>query len=236
MVPQRPLHHRRILRVGTAPGQTAKRSSSASQLVNRLAWSPVVLGCCSPTVTRKVAAICRHEGSSDRPAHQPGHRAAWHPKECKVPSGRLLNEVTMRLERLWWPDALTERLGLEFPQVPELRASHATIHQSLLVQQVGGSGVLASCPLPWAHAEQAGRNPVDGERGFRESTSPVRELTVGSGRAPGAEDSRPFTTAGVALGQEHRCNFTMRRFDEPAGGRRITTDGRIRKARRCRGY
>jgi IS30 family transposase len=72
------------------------------------------------------------------------------PKPCKLRSGRLLDEVTHRLEQLWSPQEIAQRLRLDYPDDPEMRVSHETIYQSLyqsLFVQGGGElrGELARC-------------------------------------------------------------------------------------------
>ena len=40
-------------------------------------------------------------------------RASARPKPCKLRSGPLLDEVTTRLDELWSPDEIAQRLQLE---------------------------------------------------------------------------------------------------------------------------
>ena len=55
----------------------------------------------------------------------------------QAPRGRLLDEVSRRLEELWSPQEIARRLRLDFPDDPEMRVSHETIYQSLFVQGRG---------------------------------------------------------------------------------------------------
>ena len=89
------------------------------------------------TVTREVAANGGRDGYSAWAAHQRAREAARRPKPCKLAAGRLLDEVSTRLEELWSPDEIARRLPLDFPDDPEMRVSHETIYQSLFVQGRG---------------------------------------------------------------------------------------------------
>ena len=95
------------------------------------------LGRVASTVSREVAANGGREGYSAWVAHQRAREAARRPKPCKLRAGRLLDEVTQRLEQLWSPDEIAQRLPLDFPDDPEMRVSHETIYQSLFVQGRG---------------------------------------------------------------------------------------------------
>jgi len=88
-------------------------------------------------VSREVAANGGRDGYSAWTAHQRARDAARRPKPCKLRPGRLLNEVSRRLEQLWSPDEIARRLPLDFPDDPEMRVSHETIYQSLFVQGRG---------------------------------------------------------------------------------------------------
>lgn len=88
-------------------------------------------------VTREVAANGGREGYSAWSAHQRAREAARRPKPCRLRAGRLLDEVTKRLEQLWSPDEIARRLPLDFPDDAEMRVSHETIYQSLFVQGRG---------------------------------------------------------------------------------------------------
>ena len=88
-------------------------------------------------VTREVAANGGRKRYSAWAAHQRARRAARRPKPCKLASGRLLEEVSRRLEQLWSPDEIARRLPLDFPEDPEMRVSHETIYQALFVQGRG---------------------------------------------------------------------------------------------------
>jgi IS30 family transposase len=107
-----------------------RAGESLSSIARRLGRVPSV-------VTREVAANGGREDYSAWHAHQRARDAARRPKPCKLRAGRLLNEVTSRLEKLWSPDEIARRLPLDFPDDPEMRVSHETIYQSLFVQGRG---------------------------------------------------------------------------------------------------
>lgn len=120
------------------------------------------LGRVASTVTREVAANGGREGYSAWDAHQRARAAARRPKLCKLRAGRLLEEVTKRLEQLWSPDEIARRLPLDFPDDPEMRVSHETIYQSLFVQGRGElRRELARC-LRSGRACRKKRGTVDG--------------------------------------------------------------------------
>ena len=96
-----------------------------------------MLGRVPSVITREVAANGGREGYSAWAAHERARAAVRRPKPCKLQTGRLLNEVTRRLEELWSPDEIARRLPLDFPDDPEMRVSHETIYQSLFVQGRG---------------------------------------------------------------------------------------------------
>lgn len=96
-----------------------------------------MLGRVPSVVTREVAGNGGRDGYSAWAAHQRAREAAGRPKRCKLEAGRLLDEVTRRLEALWSPDEIARRLPLDFPDDPEMRVSHETIYQSLFVQGRG---------------------------------------------------------------------------------------------------
>jgi IS30 family transposase len=110
--------------VGTRAGE------SLSAIARRLDRDP-------STVTREVAANGGREGYSAWHAHRRARQQARRPKPCKLRAGRLLDEVSKRLEQLWSPDEIARRLALDFPDDAEMRVSHETIYQSLFVQGRG---------------------------------------------------------------------------------------------------
>jgi IS30 family transposase len=77
------------------------------------------------------------EGYSAWRAHERARRQVRRPKPCKLRRGKLLREVTRRLEQLWSPEEIACRLPLLYPDDPEMRVSHETIYQSLFVQGRG---------------------------------------------------------------------------------------------------
>jgi transposase, IS30 family len=107
-----------------------RSGASLSSIARRLGRAP-------STVTREVATNGGRDSYSAWVAHQRAREAARRPKPCKLRAGRLLEEVSMRLEQLWSPDEIARRLPLDFPDDPEMRVSHETIYQSLFVQGRG---------------------------------------------------------------------------------------------------
>jgi transposase, IS30 family len=107
-----------------------RAGESLSSIARRLGRVP-------STVTREVAANGGREGYSAWHAHQRARNQTHRPKPCKLRAGRLLDEVSRRLERLWSPQEIAQRLRLEFPDDPEMRVSHETIYQALFVQGRG---------------------------------------------------------------------------------------------------
>ena len=107
-----------------------RAGESLSSIASRLGRVPSV-------VTREVTANGGRGRYSAWAAHQRARVAARRPKPCKLRAGRLLDEVTRRLEELWSPDEIGRRLPLDFPDDPEMRVSHETIYQSLFVQGRG---------------------------------------------------------------------------------------------------
>lgn len=107
-----------------------RAGESLSAIARRLGRPP-------STVTREVAANGGRDRYSAWAAHQRAREQARRPKRCKLRAGRLLEEVTRRLEALWSPQEIAQRLRLDFPDDPEMRVSHETIYQSLFVQGRG---------------------------------------------------------------------------------------------------
>jgi transposase, IS30 family len=62
---------------------------------------------------------------------------ARRPKPCRLRPGKLLQEVSRRLEHLWSPQQISRRLRLDYPNDPGMRVSPETIYQSLFVQGRG---------------------------------------------------------------------------------------------------
>lgn len=106
------------------------RGESLSAIARSLERSP-------STITREVNANGGREHYSAWHAHERAREQARRPKPCKLRKGRLLREVSRRLEQLWSPEEIARRLPLQFPDDPEMRVSHETIYQSLFVQGRG---------------------------------------------------------------------------------------------------
>jgi IS30 family transposase len=132
-----------------------RAGESLSSIARRLGRDP-------STVTREVAANGGQDGYSAWHAHLRARQQARRPKPCKLRAGRLLDEVSKRLEQLWSPDEIARRLPLDFPNDPEMRVSHETIYQSLFVQGRGElRRELARC-LRSGRACRKKRGTVDG--------------------------------------------------------------------------
>jgi transposase, IS30 family len=106
------------------------RGESLSSIARALGRSP-------STITREVNANSGREGYSAWHAHERARRQSRRPKACKLRRGKLLCEVTRRLEQLWSPEEIARRLPLLYPDDPQMRVSHETIYQSLFVQGRG---------------------------------------------------------------------------------------------------
>jgi IS30 family transposase len=71
-------------------------------------------------------------------AEEKAHGRLRRPKTAKlVTSPRLRAAVVRGLKRRWSPQQIVARLVREYPDDPEMRVSHETIHQSLFVQGRG---------------------------------------------------------------------------------------------------
>jgi IS30 family transposase len=106
------------------------RGESLSAIARRLGRAP-------STITREVIANGSRESYSAWHAHQRARAQARRPKPCKLQRGRLLWEVSRRLEQLWSPQQISRRLRLEYPNDPGMWVSSETIYQSLFVQGRG---------------------------------------------------------------------------------------------------
>lgn len=106
------------------------RGKSLSAIARSLGRSP-------STVCREVNVNGGRQQYSAWQAHQRARQQARRPKAYKLGAGRLLDEVSRRLEQLWSPEEISNRLELDFPDDPEMRVSHETIYQSLFVQGRG---------------------------------------------------------------------------------------------------
>ena len=95
------------------------------------------MGRSTSTVSREVSLNGGRQDYSAWRAHERARSQARRPKPCKLRRGRLLREVTRRLEQFWSPDEISRRLAVDFPDDPEMRVSHETIYQSLFVQGRG---------------------------------------------------------------------------------------------------
>jgi transposase, IS30 family len=106
------------------------RRESLSAIARRLGRAP-------STITREVQANGGREHYSAWHAHKHAREQVRRPQPCKLRHGRLVWEVSRRLEQLWSPQEISRRLRLDYPDDPEMRVSHETIYQSLFVQSRG---------------------------------------------------------------------------------------------------
>lgn len=118
------IHDREQILVGIGLGD------SLSAIARSLGRSP-------STITREVNANGGRAQHSAWRAHERARQEARRPKPCKLRRGKLLREVSRRLEQLWSPEEISRRLPLDYPDDPEMRVSHETIYQSLFVQGRG---------------------------------------------------------------------------------------------------
>src|SRR4051812_22833465 len=95
------------------------------------------LGRAPSTVSREVAVNGGRAAYSAWHAHQRARTEARRPKPCRLRAGRLCEAVGRRLQELWSPQEISERLKLDYPDDTEMRVSHETIYQSLFVQGRG---------------------------------------------------------------------------------------------------
>lgn len=95
------------------------------------------LGRAVSTISREVARGGGREHYSAWGAHADARQQARRPKPFKLAVGRLLDEVAVKLKAFWSPAEISARLGLDYPDNPQMRVSHETIYQSLFVQGRG---------------------------------------------------------------------------------------------------
>ena len=103
------------------------RAESLSAIARSLGRSP-------STITREVNANRGREHYSAWHAHERAREQARRLKPCKLRRGRLLREVSRRLEQLWSPEEIARRLALDYPHDPEMRVSHETIYKVAAVE------------------------------------------------------------------------------------------------------
>lgn len=117
-----------------------------------------LLGRSASTITREVNADGGRERYSAWHAHQRAREQARRPKPCKLQRGKLLQEVSRRLEQLWSPEEIARRLPLDYPDDPEMRVSHETITSRFSWRAVAScaENLLAAC------AQAVPRDEVEG--------------------------------------------------------------------------
>jgi IS30 family transposase len=136
---------------------------------------------CSSTITREVNANGGREHYSAWRAHERARQEARRPKPCKLRKGKLLREVSRRLEQLWSPEEIARRLPLDYPDDPEMRVSHETIYQSLFVQ---GRGELRRELARCLRSGRAARRP----RGRVEKRGRIPDMVMISERPADVDD------------------------------------------------
>jgi IS30 family transposase len=139
------------------------------------------LGRSASTITREVNANGGREEYSAWHAHERARQKACRPKPYKLLKGKLLREVSRRLEQLWSPEEIARRLPLDYPNDPEMRVSHETIYQSLYVQ---GRGELRR---ELARCLRSGR-AVRHSRGGPKATGRLPDMVMISERPAEVED------------------------------------------------
>ena len=139
------------------------------------------LGRVPSTISREVAANGGRAGYSAWHAHQRAREQARRPKPCKLRAGRLLDEVAKRLEQLWSPQGIAQRLPMDYPDDLEMRVSHETIYQSLFVQ---GRGELRRELARCLRTGRTARRP----RGTRDGRGRLPGMVMISERPAEADD------------------------------------------------
>lgn len=90
------------------------------------------------TISREVAANGGRGGYQPLAAHRRAELNARRPKPTKLGSNpQLRARVIADLEKLWSPQQISTRLGVEFGDDGTMRVSHETIYKSLYVQGRG---------------------------------------------------------------------------------------------------
>jgi IS30 family transposase len=89
------------------------------------------------TVSREVNNNGGREGYSIWKAHRRAQEQAKRTTTPRLVEGPLLDVVTAKLEGLWSPQMISNRLRQDFPHDPDMWVSHETIYQSLFVQGRG---------------------------------------------------------------------------------------------------
>jgi transposase, IS30 family len=96
------------------------QGDSLSAIARRLRRAP-------STVSREVQANGGRQRYSAWGAHPRAREQARRPKPSKLRRGRLLQEVSRRLEHRWSPQQIARRLPLDYPDDPGMRVSPGTI-------------------------------------------------------------------------------------------------------------
>jgi transposase, IS30 family len=123
--------------------------------------------CIARRLGRSPATISRElRRNADRPggyrattAHALAYGRAGRPKPAKLATNLALRaKVQQYLEQRYWPEQISGRLRVEFPDDPEMRVSPETIYQSLYVQSRGAlRRDLAKCLRTGRTLRQPGR-------------------------------------------------------------------------------
>ena len=121
------------------------------------------IGRSASTISREVAG----NGQPGRPYRAVPAQAAVEarrrrPKPRKLADQRLCAEVQAGLEKRWSPEAISDRLVIDFPDDESMRISHETIYQSLFVQARGELRKELTARLRTGRTLRKPRRRVDG--------------------------------------------------------------------------
>ena len=146
----------------------------------------VGLGRSPSTVLREVARNGGRRGYRACRADRAALRRAHRPRASKlVVCPRLRRVVEAKLELCWSPEQISGWLVLEFPDDPEMRVSHETIHQSLFVQS---RGALRKELTRYLRAQRSTRRPAAFPKHTRNGQGQIRNLVHISERPAEADD------------------------------------------------
>ena len=123
------------LRLSLAEREEISRGIRAGESLRTIARR---LGRAPSTVSREVGAHGSRQGYRAWRADKRAMEAARRPKTPKLARNRRLRaEVECRLAQRWSPQQRSRRLAMEYPDDPEMRASHETTYRSLFVPTRG---------------------------------------------------------------------------------------------------
>ncbi len=123
------------LRLSLREREEISRGLAAGDSIRAIAEA---LGRSPSTVCREVNANGGRNKYRALVADRAACRRALRPKRAKLAQCRRLRGIVERkLEAKWSPQQISAWLALEYPDRPEMQASHETIYQSLFVQSRG---------------------------------------------------------------------------------------------------